>query len=134
MSDLADEFEGEDVLNIYPDVPSTPIFPAVPSRPIMPLAPKTTSKEKEILAVRRSEKYNSYVELLRSTLNICIKTCGMATRNATVRENMQKINNLVSDINTIDRNIAGGKRKKRKERKTKRNKMMHSLTQKRKRT
>ena len=60
MSDLADEFEGEDVLNVYPDVPSTPIFPAVPSGPIMPVAPKTTSKEKEILAARRSEKFNSF--------------------------------------------------------------------------
>jgi len=111
ISELADEFEDD---NVFPDAPSGPVFPAVPTGPIMPVAPKLSSKEREALVSQRGKKFEEYVGLLRDTLNICIKTCGMTTRNERVRQNMARINQLVGDISTIDRNVSGGRRKKTK--------------------
>jgi hypothetical protein len=113
VSDLADELEDNVV---FPEVPSGPIFPSVPSGPIMPVAPKLSSKERETLVSQRSKKFDEYVGLLRDTLNICIRSCGLTSRNERVRQNMSRINELVTDINTIDRNVNGGRKKTKRQR------------------
>lgn len=113
ISELADEFEDNVA---FPEVPSGPVFPAVPTGIIMPVAPKLSSKEREILVSQRSKKFDEYVGLLRDTLNICIRSCGLTGRNEKVRQNMSRINQLVADINTIDRNVSGGRKKTKRHR------------------
>jgi len=113
VSELADELED---INVFPSVPSDPIFPSVPTTPIMPVAPKLSPKERETLISQRSKKFDEYVGLLRDTLNICVRTCGLTSRNERVRQNMSRINQLVTDINTIDRNVSGGRKKTKRQR------------------
>lgn len=111
---LIDEFDTKTTLATHdlPNVPTTPIFPSVPSGHIFPRAPTLSEREKNIIISQRSIKFDEYVNILRETLNDSIRLCPAIRVSNKIKNNLIKINNLVTDIKIIDRNLgySGGKK------------------------
>jgi len=126
---LIDEFDTIEIDN-YPNVPAYPPFPGVPKLPVFPREPSLSEREKNLLISRRNRLFDEYISMLRETLNQTTRICPQAKMSNKIRNNLTKINNLVSDIKTIDRNLehTGGKNNKKTRRKNKRLKLHKRTT------
>lgn len=119
FEDLIDEFENEDVLEVLPEVPTTPIFPRAPVGPVFPVVPTHAVSRQDVLRSQRDSYVESYNKILRDSLVVCLKTCGMK-KSPVVNANLKKMAKLVADIKAIDSQISGGARRRKTRRQRKR--------------
>jgi hypothetical protein len=98
-----------------PNPPTGPIFRTVPTGPILP-TPIVSSRD-EIVKLRNSA-YDKYVDVMHKTLQGFSKLNCRRTKE--INDGVQKIKNLINDINMYDERLKsmGGGKKKRKDKKS----------------
>jgi hypothetical protein len=123
---LIDEFDSLDTLDTtkFPDVPMNPPVPRGPKGLVFPIEPSLSERDRNLILSQRNRLFERYVTLLRETLNHTTKICPQAKVSKKIRDNLTNINNLVTDMKTIDRNLnlTGGKKNNKSRRKKKLNK------------